>query len=119
VDQADDYTTEDGLTVVTVTGEIDVYSAPALREKLVALIERGQVFLIVDLERVRFLDSTGLGVLIGGLRRVRARDGFLDLVCTQPRMLRIFQITGLTKIFTIFNSVEDALQHHRPQPGPN
>jgi anti-sigma B factor antagonist len=114
VDQADDYTTEDGLTVVTVTGEIDVHSAPALREKLIALVEQGKVFLIADLERVQFLDSTGLGVLIGGLRRVRARDGFLDLVCTQPRMLRIFQITGLIKIFAIFSSVEDALGHHRP-----
>lgn len=114
MDQADDYTTEDGLTVITVTGEIDVYSAPALREKFISLVEQGKYFLIVDLERVQFLDSTGLGVLIGGLRRVRARDGFLDLVCTQPRMLRIFQLTGLTKIFTIFNSVEEALRRHRP-----
>lgn len=114
MDQADEYTTEDGLTVVTVTGEIDVYSAPALREKFISLVEQGKYFLIVDLESVQFLDSTGLGVLIGGLRRVRARDGFLDLVCTQPRMLRIFRITGLTKIFTIFNSVEDALRQHRP-----
>jgi anti-sigma B factor antagonist len=114
VDQADDYTTEDGLTVVTVMGEIDVYSAPALREKFISLVEQGKYFLIVDLERVQFLDSTGLGVLIGGLRRVRARDGFLDLVCTQPRMLRIFQITGLSKIFDIYNSVEEALRHHRP-----
>jgi anti-sigma B factor antagonist len=114
VDQADDYTTEDGLTVVTVMGEIDVYSAPALREKFIGLVEQAKYFLIVDLERVQFLDSTGLGVLIGGLRRVRARDGFLDLVCTQPRMLRIFRITGLSKIFDIYNSVEEALRHHRP-----
>ena len=114
MDQADDYTTEDGLTVVTVTGEIDVYSAPALREKFIGLVEQGKYGLIVDLERVQFLDSTGLGVLIGGLRRVRARDGFLDLVCTQPRMLRIFQMTGLSKIFAIYSSVEEALRHRRP-----
>jgi len=114
VDQADDYTTEDGLTVVTVTGEIDVYSAPALREKFINLVEQGKYFLIVDLDRVQFLDSTGLGVLIGGLRRVRARDGFLDLVCTQPRMLKIFRMTGLDKIFDIYDSVEDVLRHHRP-----
>lgn len=114
MDQADDYTTGDGLTVITVTGEIDVYSAPALREKFIGLVEQGKYLLIADLERVLFLDSTGLGVLIGGLRRVRARDGFLDLVCTQPRMLRIFRITGLTQIFDIYNSVEEALRHHRP-----
>lgn len=113
MDQAEDYTTDDGLTVVTVTGEIDVSCAPALREKFIGLVEQGKYFLIVDLERVQFLDSTGLGVLIGGLRRVRARDGFLDLVCTEERMLKIFRITGLIKIFEIFGSVEEAVRHHR------
>jgi anti-sigma B factor antagonist len=114
VDQVDDYTTDDGLTVVTVTGEIDVHTAPALREKLIGLVGQGKCSLIVDLQGVQFLDSTGLGVLIGALRRVRARDGSLDLVCTQERMLKVFRVTGLTKIFAIYNSVEEALRHHRP-----
>jgi anti-sigma B factor antagonist len=108
VDQVADYTTDDGMTVVTVTGEIDVYSAPALREKLAELVDAGKCRLIVDLEQVEFLDSTGLGVLIGGLKRVRLDDGSLDLVCTRGRILMIFRLTGLTRVFRIFDSVAEA-----------
>ncbi len=96
-------------TVVEVGGEIDVYTAPKLREQLVDLVADGQYHLVVDMERVEFLDSTGLGVLVGGLKRVRAHDGSLRLVCTQERILKIFRITGLTKVFPIHDSVEDAI----------
>src|ERR1700728_3274720 len=96
-------------TVVAVGGEIDVYSAPKLREKLISLAESGSSHLIVDMEGVEFLDSTGLGVLVGGLKRVRAHDGGIDLVCTQGRILRIFRITGLSKVFNIYDSVDEAL----------
>jgi anti-sigma B factor antagonist len=61
------------------------------------------------LEKVGFLDSTGLGVLVGGLRRVRAHDGSLDLVCTQQRILKIFKITGLTEVFDIHETVDQAI----------
>src|SRR6266496_3634003 len=66
-------------------------------------------FVDVKLEKVEFLDSTGLGVLVGGLKRVRAHDGSLDLVCTQERILKIFRITGLTKVFGIHNTVDEAI----------
>jgi anti-sigma B factor antagonist len=69
------------------------------------------------MEGVEFLDSTGLGVLVGGLKRVRAHDGWIDLVCTQGRILRIFRITGLNKVFSIHDSVADAVAAHT-QPGP-
>ena len=101
--------TEGGRTVVEVGGEIDVYTAPKLRETLVSLVDAGQYELVVDLERVEFLDSTGLGVLVGGLKRVRTHDGSLSLVCTQERLLKIFRITGLTKVFPIHSSVEEAV----------
>jgi anti-sigma B factor antagonist len=61
------------------------------------------------MENVDFLDSTGLGVLVGGLKRVRAHEGSLHLVCTQDRILKIFRITGLTKVFPIHGSVDEAL----------
>ena len=61
------------------------------------------------MEKVEFLDSTGLGVLVGGLKRVRAHDGSLDLVCTQERILKIFRITGLTKVFGIHDTVDEAI----------
>ncbi|MCI0685709.1 MAG: anti-sigma factor antagonist [Sporichthyaceae bacterium] len=95
-------------TIVEVGGEIDVYTAPKLREQLVDLVNAGKYHLVVDMEAVEFLDSTGLGVLVGGLKRVRAHDGSLHLVCTQERILKIFRITGLTKVFPIHNTVEEA-----------
>jgi anti-sigma B factor antagonist len=100
---------EGDRTVVEVGGEIDVYTAPRLREQLVDLVADGKYHLIVDMERVDFLDSTGLGVLVGGLKRVRAHDGSLRLVCTQERILKIFRITGLTKVFPIHASVDEAV----------
>lgn len=96
-------------TVVVVSGEIDVYTAPKLREQLIDLVSAGNYHIVVDMEGVEFLDSTGLGVLVGGLKRVRAHDGSLRLVCTQERILKIFRITGLTKVFPIHSSVEEAV----------
>jgi anti-sigma B factor antagonist len=100
---------EGDRTVVAVGGEIDVYTAPKLREQLVDLVNAGRYHLVVDMEGVEFLDSTGLGVLVGGLKRVRAHDGSLRLVCTQERILKIFRITGLTKVFPIHDTVSEAL----------
>ena len=68
--------------------------------------------LVVDLRDIEFLDSTGLGVLVGGLKRVRAHDGWIDLVCTQSRILRIFRITGLNKVFDIYDTVAEAVAAH-------
>lgn len=113
--KVNDYPTEDGLTVIDVEGEIDVYTAPKLREKLIDLVNKGNFHLLVNMEKVEFLDSTGLGVLVGGLKRVRAHDGSLELVCTQERILKIFRITGLTKVFGIFDSVDDAKEHRKSQ----
>jgi anti-sigma B factor antagonist len=100
---------EGDRTIVEVGGEIDVYTAPTLREQLIDLVSQGHQHIIVDMERVEFLDSTGLGVLVGGLKRVRAQDGSLRLVCTQERILKIFRITGLEKVFPIHGSVAEAV----------
>ena len=86
-----------------------VHLSPRLRELLIELVNIGHYQLVVNMERVEFLDSTGLGVLVGGLKRVRAHDGSLDLVCTQERILKIFRITGLTKVFGIHDSVDEAI----------
>jgi anti-sigma B factor antagonist len=111
--KVNDYTTDDGLTVISVEGEIDVYTAPKLREKLIDLVNKGKFHLLVDMEKVEFLDSTGLGVLVGGLKRVRAHDGSLELVCTQERILKIFRITGLTKVFGIHDSIAEAQEKRK------
>lgn len=96
-------------TVIEVGGEIDVYTAPKLRDAMTELVDQGQYNLIVDLEKVDFLDSTGLGVLVGGLKKVRTNDGSLQLVCTQERLLKIFRITGLGKVFAIHSTQAEAL----------
>jgi len=96
-------------TVVAVGGEIDVYTAPKLRDTITELVGAGVYQLVVDLEAVEFLDSTGLGVLVGGLKKVRAHDGSLRLVCTQDRLLKIFRITGLAKVFEIHDTAEAAV----------
>jgi anti-sigma B factor antagonist len=98
-----------GWAVLSVSGEVDVATAPRLREKLVDLVSEGNHRIVVDLENVDFLDSTGLGVLVGALKRVRTHDGDLALVCTQPRILKVFEITGLTKVFAITRDVDEAV----------
>ncbi|HET9443417.1 MAG TPA: STAS domain-containing protein [Acidimicrobiales bacterium] len=104
-----DVTEHNGTAVLAVKGEVDVYTAPRLREKLVELVTQGKHRIVVDLEGVEFLDSTGLGVLVGGLKRVRSHNGDLSLVCTQHRILKVFEITGLTKVFSIHDNVESAV----------
>jgi anti-sigma B factor antagonist len=106
---------KDGIEIVDVEGEIDVYTAPRLRELLIDLVNNQHYHLIVNMEKVEFLDSTGLGVLVGGLKRVRAHDGSLDLVCTQERILKIFRITGLTKVFGIHDTVDEAIAHRKSE----
>ena len=98
-----------GCAVLQVAGEVDVYTAPMLREQIRELAATGAVHLIADLSWVDFLDSTGLGALIGGLRRLRQAGGSLALVISTPRILRIFQITGLTKAFDASRSAADAI----------
>jgi anti-sigma B factor antagonist len=95
--------------VLRVAGEVDAYTAPMLREQIRDLAAKGAVHLIADLSRVDFLDSTGLGTLVGGLKRLREAGGTLTLVITAPRILRLFQITGLTKVLAIYPSVAEAI----------
>jgi anti-sigma B factor antagonist len=115
VDLKLDHHTKDGIEIVEVEGEIDVYTAPRLRELLIELVNNGHYQLVVNMEKVEFLDSTGLGVLVGGLKRVRAHDGSLDLVCTQERILKIFRITGLTKVFGIHGTVDEAITNRKSE----
>jgi anti-sigma B factor antagonist len=99
----------DGWMVVAASGEIDVAAAPELRERLAGLIDEGTHRIVVDLEQVDFIDSTGLGVLVGAVRRARNADGDLRLVCTNSRILKVFGVTGLDEVFTICPTVEDAV----------
>lgn len=98
----------DGWTVVAASGEIDVAAAPTLRDQLTALVDDGSVHVVVDLEGVDFIDSTGLGVLVGAVRRARGAGGDVRLVCTNTRLLKVFGVTGLDEVFVIAGTVSDA-----------
>jgi anti-sigma B factor antagonist len=100
---------QDDISVVTVAGEVDVYTAAQLRAVLDEEIGAGHARLVVDLDQVSFLDSTGLGVLVGRLKLVRNHSGWLRIVCSNDRILRVFRITGLDKVFGIHDSLEQAL----------
>ena len=95
--------------VLQVTGELDVYTAPFLRDRMRDLTAVGVLHVIADLRRVDFLDSTGLGVLVGGLKRFREHGGSLAPVVTKTSILKIFQITGLTSVLPPRSSVADAI----------
>lgn len=107
--------------VVQVVGEVDVYTAPRLKDKLLQ-VERDDVHqVVVDLSQVGFIDSVGLGVLIGALRRARAGGGTLVLAAPNTRIRRILDITGLSSAFTVVQSVQegtDALAHEAAGTAP-
>ena len=102
-------TERDGVNVLTLRGEIDVYTAPQLRQTIVDLVDGGATKIVVDMRMVEFLDSTGLGVLVEGLRRIKSKDGDLSIVATQDKILKIFDITGLNRAFSLHASVEEAM----------
>ena len=93
---------------VTLEGEVDVYTAPRLKEQLVELLDGGCISIILDMDKVAFIDSSGLGVLVGALRRAREKGGAVRNVCTRDSVLKIFRITGLDKVFPIFSDASEA-----------
>jgi anti-sigma B factor antagonist len=103
-------TDRDEWALLTVHGEVDIATAPVLRERLHALLGDGRSQLIIDLDDVGLLDSTALGVLVGGLKRSRTEGGDVRLVCTQPRIRRVLEITRLDKSFELYESVDDAVK---------
>ena len=77
--------------------------------RLVGLVGEGRHRIVVDRPTADFIDSIGLGALVGGLKRARTHDGDLALVCTGPRILKVFEITGLTKVFAMYADVDQAV----------
>lgn len=97
------------VPLLKVQGEMDIYTAPRVRSRMVDLVDQGKYNIIVDLQKVDFLDSSGLGVLVGGLKRVKPHKGSIVLVINEDKILKIFKITGLTKVFPIFDTEKKAV----------
>jgi anti-sigma B factor antagonist len=103
----------ESVPIVAVHGELDVDGAPELRRALIeAIDEQPGRPLVVDLEGVDFIDSAGLGVLVGGLKRAKDGEGELVLVATGQSVLRVLELTGLTRVFAIHSSRAAALGAH-------
>jgi anti-sigma B factor antagonist len=101
-------TTETDACIVRVAGEVDVYTSPSLKVALVAAVAEGCRTLIVDLDRVGFIDSSGLGVLVGALRRAREANGDLRIVSGRDAVVKIFRITGLDRVFPVYTTLDEA-----------
>ena len=95
--------------VISLAGEVDLYTAPEFKQQLLEVIGQGGREVIVDFTDTTFIDSTTLGVLVGGVKRLRSNDGQLSLVCSDRNITKIFEITGLDRVFTIYQTRGDAL----------
>lgn len=108
---------DDQTHVLALRGELDVATVPRLADPLREAIAAGKTAVVIDLCELTFLDSTGLMVLLNGLRRVVRQGGNLVIVCTNPTVLRLFDITGTATTFTVVDSKQRALDAARGQDG--
>jgi anti-sigma B factor antagonist len=95
--------------VISLAGEVDLYTAPEFKQQLLEVIAQGATHVIVDFSNTTFIDSTTLGVLVGGVKRLRGNDGQLTLVCSDRNITKIFEITGLDRVFSIYSNRGDAV----------
>jgi anti-sigma B factor antagonist len=97
------------VVFVSVTGDLDLWNAPALEQRLRTCLDRGQCWIVVDLSKAAFLDSSGLGALTNSMRRIERKGAHLIVINTDPQMLRVFQLTGLKRVLNVVASREQAL----------
>jgi anti-sigma B factor antagonist len=116
--EIEDWQARDGVHVVAVKGEIDLFTAPEFKQRMGKPIEAGVLRLVVDLSATTFIDSSSLGVLIGAHRRLKQRDGNLVVVCDNETIVKTFKITGLDGVFTLVPSLDDALDGDAVGAGP-
>ena len=98
-----------GATALDLTGEVDSYNAPKLRDRMERLITEGNSQLLVNLTGVDYIDSTGLGVLVGGMKQASEAGGAIRLICPNKQIYQVFHITGLTRVFAIHDTEQAAL----------
>jgi anti-sigma B factor antagonist len=101
----------DTTPVLDLTGEVDSYNSPKLRERMISLIDSGSQNLIINMAGVDYIDSTGLGTLVGGLKRASERGGAIRIICPNEQIYKVFNITGLVKVFPIFDSEQAAFSN--------
>ena len=98
------------VPVLELEGELDAYTCSRLREAMIEAIEEGGANLVVNMKDVEYIDSSGLGTLVGGLKRVSEKQGVIAVCCTNPQIRKVFDITGLVKVFPIYGSEQEAVE---------
>jgi anti-sigma B factor antagonist len=99
------------IPVLRLSGELDLRNVPEVRQAIRGLIDEGFVNILINLSELEFIDSSGLGVLVGGLARVREKQGEIKIACSNRRILRVFEMTRLTQLFDIYQSEEEAAKN--------
>ena len=100
----------DEAYAISLSGEVDLYTAPEFKQQLLELVGQGAKDVVVDFTETTFIDSTTLGVLVGGVKRLRPNGGQLSLVCSDRNITKIFEITGLDKVFPIYETRSEAVE---------
>jgi len=95
------YNEEKESWVLKPQGEIDIYTAPKFKEILLNVIESKESDIIIDGEKLEYIDSTGLGVLISGLKKLKKTDKNIMIINLRPNIVKLFEITGLNKVFVV------------------
>jgi anti-sigma B factor antagonist len=111
--QVTEHPADERTQVLAVSGEIHALTAPELNQHLTDTIAAGKTNVVIDLDRLEFIDSTGLGVLLTALRRIHRKQGHMTLVCRNPTVLRLFVVTRLDATFEIVPTRDEALERVR------
>ncbi|NUR07540.1 MAG: STAS domain-containing protein [Nocardioidaceae bacterium] len=106
---------EHGVGVVVASGEVDLATAPSLRQAISDHLAAGQTLLLLDMTDVTFIDSTGLGILVGAAKKARGLGGSMRLVCDNPRILRLLTITGLARALPVHPTRAEAVLDWRDE----
>lgn len=99
----------DGVAVIKLAGEVDLSTSPIFKQKVYETIEAGSNDVVIVLDELEFMDSTGLGVLVGALKKSRMAGGIIRLVCSKKNIKKVFTITGLDKVFPIYDNLQRCL----------
>ena len=102
---------EGGIVLLEFFGEVDILASPKIKDVITNLVQNGQEKVIVSLEKIGYIDSSGLGVLLSVLKKIREINGHLCLVCNNPQILKIFEITGLVNVFEICKCCEEGVEN--------
>jgi anti-anti-sigma factor len=109
----DAHTEGPDTAVLSLAGEVDVANAAQVRDSALMLVDSGVKNIVIDHHSTEYMDSTGLGTLVGLLKRTRELGGDVVIAAAQPRVKRVFEITGLTQVFRMYDDVAAALKEVR------